>query len=171
MVRPEDYVPPDARRYPVPPPPTLWQRVRDPLLVTAVVSAGITVWVLAVQVGGEHPQFGMAAGALLVIGLIAFLRPGWGFEFGSRWTFKERPEPSDAYLATNRAIGAVVTVLALAFAAALVTGHWPGSAEDPDGPQQTVVDETEGIGTNGDGSPAGIPVTDMSPDLSSGLNP
>lgn len=118
MVRPEDYVPPDAPRYR---PPTRWQRARDPLLVTAIVSAGCTVWALCAGPGGTGVQVGFYLGSLLVIGLLSALRPAWGFEFGGRWQFRDSPQPSDSYLVVTRVFGAVTTGVVLVVTAVLLS--------------------------------------------------
>ena len=134
MVDPDDYLPPGvARTEPVE--PTAWQRFAarygDPLLVTAFVSAGIAVWSVAVAGRGLHPRWGFFACVLVTTGLLAAVRPAWGFAFGERWTYREDPEPSPAYLFFTRLLGVAM----------LVAGLLVGLALNPPAP-----DETSGAG-------------------------
>lgn len=57
---------------------------------------------------------------LLVCGVVGAVRPGWGFMLGQRWWFRDRPEPSDAYLFVARIGGVVLIVLSLLGALGMV---------------------------------------------------
>ena len=117
MVRPDDYVPPGARTEL--PRPTFRQRYGDPLLATAFFSAGVAVWTVAVAGRGLEPRWGFIAGVAVTVGLFGAVRPAWGFAFGERWTYREEPEPSSAYLVVTRVLGVVMLAVGLGLGLAL----------------------------------------------------
>ena len=132
MVRPDDYLPPGARAEL--PQPTRWQRLvarADPLVATAFVSAGVAVWTVAVAGRGSEPSWGMLCGILVVLGLFGAVKPAWGFAFGERWTYREDPEPSRAYLVVTRAVGVAMLVAGLVLGLAVTPSVPPAAPEDP----------------------------------------
>lgn len=134
MVDPDDYLPPGVVRTQVVP-PTTWQRLRarydGPVLATAFVSAGVTVWTVAVAGRGAQPVWGMLSGLLVTMGLFAVVRPAWGFAFGERWTYREDPEPSRAYLVLTRAGGVAMLVGGLVLGLAVTPTTPPTEPEGP----------------------------------------
>ncbi|WP_088320585.1 hypothetical protein [Kineosporia sp. R_H_3] len=115
-MRPEDYVPPQAaaRRghEAAAPPPTRWQRVQGPLVMTGVVAAAVA-WTVVTYTYGRR-ETSLYAGLLLGIGLAALLRPTWGMYFGSRWQYAQEPVPSRAAIVMTRFSGVVMCAAAVA---------------------------------------------------------
>lgn len=141
MVRPDDYLPPGARtQVPVPTRRQRLLRRADPLLATLFFSAGVAVWTVAVAGRGAAPQWGMFCGAFVTLGLFGAVKPAWGFAFGERWTYREDPQPSRAYLVLTRAGGVVMLVLGLGLG--LLTDG-PSYGDDPTDPG-VVVEDSDG---------------------------